>query len=107
EHSTRFDLLIVGHQHALDGSADAGRNLRHVRIDLRIVGRLASGGCPDPDHDGDDDDGHDAGRQADAALLKERHALRLIGHQRKPPRYWRTASSASPSARASTAFETL
>ena len=36
-------------------AADARRNLRHVRIDLRIVGRFAAGREPQPDDDADDD----------------------------------------------------
>ena len=41
EHGARLDLLVVVDRHAQHRAADARRNRRHMRIHLRIVGRLA------------------------------------------------------------------
>jgi hypothetical protein len=52
-----------------DRAADPRRDLRHARVDLRVVGRLAARGGPEPDagaggqHDDDQDD------DANATLL--------------------------------------
>ena len=54
EHRAGFDALVVFDRHAQHRAADARRDLRHVRIHLRIVGRLASGGDDQPDDDADD-----------------------------------------------------
>ena len=54
EHRAGFDQLVVVDGDLRDGAADARRDLRHMRIDLRIVGRLAAGGQPEPDADADD-----------------------------------------------------
>ena len=70
EHRAGFDELVVVDGDARDGAADARRDLRDVRVHLRIVGRLAAGGQPEPDADADDDDEHeDAGADAEARLL--------------------------------------
>ncbi len=102
-----LDRLVVDDRHAEDRSADARRHRRHVGVHLRIVGGFLARGEPEPADDGDDRHGDRDGRDAEAALLNEGDGVGLSGHQREPPRYRRTDSSATPSARASAAFDTL
>ena len=49
EHVAGVDLLVVGDRHPKDRAADTRGDLRHMRIHLRIVGRLAPRGDPVPD----------------------------------------------------------
>src|SRR5262249_34613812 len=93
EQRAGLDELVVVHGDAFDGAAHARRDLRHVPIDLRIVGRLAPAGPDVPADAGRDEEEQRQQREADAGLVDEG-----AGHQR-PPMYWRAASSEMPIAR--------
>ena len=53
EHGARLDPLVVVDGNLRDGAADARRDLCDRRIHLRIVGRFAPGGQPEPHADAD------------------------------------------------------
>ena len=62
EHGAGFDQLVVRDRHLQHRAADARRHRRHVRIHLRIVGRLAALRQPPPGA-GADDGGEDERRR--------------------------------------------
>src|SRR5204862_6604548 len=101
----RLGLLVVLYKHAHDSAPDARRNLCHMRIHLRIVGRFLTGRPPEPHANRDDDQDDNADERLISSLSSP--STFLIGHQRAPPRNCRTACSALPRSRASTAFPTL
>jgi hypothetical protein len=101
EHVAGVDLLVVGDRHPKDGAADTRGNLRHVRIHLGIVGRLAPRGDPVPDRDAEHGENDEAGGNPNARLLCERY---VVGHQRVPPRNCRSVASAVPTPRISAPF---
>jgi hypothetical protein len=96
EHRALVRLRVLHHRHAPHRAADPRRDWRDVRIDLRIVGGFAAARRHEPRRARQDDDHHD--RRQDA-YSPTRHFT--------PPRYFSTASSAVPSDRARSAFETL
>jgi hypothetical protein len=66
-----LDDLIVVDRDARHRAADARRDLRDERIHLRIVGRLAARGEPQPDADAGEREEDRADPQKDARLLHE------------------------------------
>jgi len=69
-----LDLLVVFDRHTLHRAADARGDLHHVRLDLRIVGRLLAAGQPQPDTDADEQHRKYGNRKTEP------------GHWRGPPR---------------------
>ena len=67
QHRAGLDPLVVVHGDLRDRAADARRNLGDPRVDLRIVGRLAAGGQPQPR--AHPDDGHDDSGDRESDLL--------------------------------------
>jgi hypothetical protein len=74
-----FDELVVVDGDARDGAADARRDLRDARIQLRIVGRLAAGGEVEPAAAGGDDEDEDAGADAELTAADERPVGAISG----------------------------
>ncbi len=98
QHRSRFDRLVVREGDVQNRARDLRGDLGHARINLRIVGRLAAASEPEPQAGCQGHQEHRAGDCQDPSRAHEPHPVRLIGHQRTPPRNCRTASSAPPSA---------
>jgi hypothetical protein len=75
EDRARLDLLVLLHGHVGHRSANARRYRSHVRVYLRIIGRLAPGGRPQPGGRRQHSDQDRANRKANPCL-----------HQFTPPR---------------------
>jgi hypothetical protein len=82
QHGTGVDLLVVANRDAHDGAADAGRDLHDVRVDLRVVGRLATAGHDEPGARGggaDEDDQHGETKTS-AAQKRASGFWQFVGH---------------------------
>ena len=107
QHRARFDLLVVARRDLEHRAADARRNLRHVRIDLRIVGRLVALARPPPEAGSGQQQHDDAKDDAEAPCAREGLGVDRVRHYLPPPRIWNAMASASPRSRASSALALL
>src|SRR5581483_5433085 len=98
EHCARFHVLVVGDEHPNHRAAHSRRNRDQMTVHLRVVGRLAAGGDPEPRGGrGEDREAEERGGPQPAPA-REGNRRTGVSHQRMPPKTRRAVSSAIPTA---------